>query len=556
MAMYAIGTLPLIDAIQTKDARQVWYADDSGALGRAKGAREWFGKLQSEGREFGYEVNLLKTVVIVKPKARELFFEAFEGLTDSERGGLRVICGDEIPQQGPEADRVLGHRHLGAGIGTDRFRQATVEKKVEGWVLDLRRLVSLGRTNPQTAFAIFTRCLLPKWRYVMRTTRVPVEVFQPLDEVLLDKFFPEVFGWRPSACDLRRRCQLPTRHGGLGIPVVVELARREWEAGTSLTAVLSEAIQDQNRDYREDPRGVRRRRDERLRRRDKECEAEADDLASRMEGRAARGMEEARLDLGSAWLSFIPLDRLGLDMDSTTFRDAVALRFGLDLPDKMPRMCPSCGGRMSVAHALKCKKGGWVIRRHQHVLRAWKAYWEKAGLRPVFEEPYLVPVRPGVHVRPGTTTAIDARADLVVRGLHGTGDTFADIVVVDTGADSYKGRATMKILGEHERRKRREYGDRVSPYGTFVPLVCSVYGTLGVAAAQTSHRAARRVEGREERDAALDLHRVVLQAAIIKATSLCLRARSWLTQAQPTGPLDLEDAPQQLADAGWGSDEV
>lgn len=216
---------------------------------------------------------------------------------------------------------------------------------------------------------------------------------------------------------------------------------------------------------------------------------------------------------------------------------------------------------MSLRHALKCKAGGWVCKRHHEVTRAWKAYFERGGCTPIQVEPYLLPVEPGVAVRPTTTLATDARADLVARGVfrHGC-DLFADIAVMDTGADCYVGKTTARILEEKEQRKRAKYEDRVAPHGSFIPLVCSIYGTLGPAAAMTAHRVARSVDPeRVERSACLDLHHVMIQTAVLKATSLCLRARTVtvLPSSKPLAVLPsskpseaLEDAAGWLAEAG------
>ena len=91
----------------------------------------------------------------------------------------------------------------------------------------------------------------------------------------------------------------------------------------------------------------------------------------------------------------------------------------------------------------------------------------------------------------------------------------------------------------------------MAPHGSFVPLICSIYGTLGPAAAAVAHRLARQVDpDREERDAVMDLHAVIIQIGVLKATSLCLRARSWLTLPQIGQVGSLEDASGQLALAG------
>ena len=84
-----------------------------------------------------------------------------------------------------------------------------------------------------------------------------------------------------------------------------------------------------------------------------------------------------------------------------------------------------------------------------------------------------------------------------------------------------------------------------------MPLVCSIYGTLGPAAAAVAHRLARQVDPeREERDAVMDLHAVMIQVGVLKATSLCLRARSWQTLPDVGRVGGFEDASGSLALAG------
>ncbi len=193
-----------------------------------------------------------------------------------------------------------------------------------------------------------------------------------------------------------------------------------------------------------------------------------------------------------------------------------------------------------------------MVRRHREVVRAWMSYMRKGGFPNPIEEPEIPPLR-GIAGRPATTLEKDARADILVRGLFREQENaFFDVAVLDTGAD-FRGReTTSEILGSYEKIKRVKYADRVAPVGSFTPLVCSVYGTLAPEAARTAHRIARRVDPeREERDAVLDLHQVVLQVAILKATSLCLRSRSLVVVPRAArGPGVLEDCEALLGDAG------
>ena len=326
----------------------------------------------------------------------------------------------------------------------------------------------------------------------MRTVEVPRVVFGPLEMALVEMFFPSVFGWAPTDTDFR--LGLPARHGGLGIQEVPVLAGEEWASSASLTGVLTEAILRQDKGYVEDLRASRTRRAERLRVRDFGCRLVADEVERELDGRAWRGFHEGRMRGGSAWLSVIPMESLNLDLDGQTFRDAVALRMGVELPDPLPDSCPSCGEPFSLAHALKCKKGGWVVRRHKEVVRAWMSYLRKGGFPNPIEEPEIPPLR-GVTGRPATTLEPDARADMLVRGVFREQENaFFDVAVLDTGAD-FRGReSTAEILVKYEKTKRSRYSDRIAPVGSFTPLVCSVYGTLAPDAARTAHHIARRVD--------------------------------------------------------------
>ena len=67
MAMYALGTLPLILKLQ-EDIAQAWYADDAMARGELTGLRTWWDKLGATGPQYGYHPNPSKTWLVVKPE--------------------------------------------------------------------------------------------------------------------------------------------------------------------------------------------------------------------------------------------------------------------------------------------------------------------------------------------------------------------------------------------------------------------------------------------------------------------------------------------------------
>ena len=110
-------------------------------------------------------------------------------------------------------------------------------------------------------------------------------------------------------------------------------------------------------------------------------------------------------------------------------------------------------------------------------------------------------------------------------GIQRTGqNTFFDVAVVDTGAKSYR---AMTVLRDKEQRKTDKYEERAEMMGgTFVPLVCSVYGTLAPESVTTLTKVLGELnEDTPEKRCTSKMHRVALQVAILKVTSLCLRTR-------------------------------
>ena len=66
MAIYAISLQPLVQCLNQKEAKQVWFADDSAAGGKLCGLLQWWEKLSTEGPKFVYHPNPSKTWVVVK----------------------------------------------------------------------------------------------------------------------------------------------------------------------------------------------------------------------------------------------------------------------------------------------------------------------------------------------------------------------------------------------------------------------------------------------------------------------------------------------------------
>ena len=117
MAMYAIGTLPLIHKLQG-DVTQAWYADDESAGGKTSDLRVWCDSLVSSGPHFGY--NPHKTWLVDKPELLPAAEEHFRG------SGVN--------------NTTQGHRHLGAHLGSKSFVEEFIRDKIRYWESEIKRL--------------------------------------------------------------------------------------------------------------------------------------------------------------------------------------------------------------------------------------------------------------------------------------------------------------------------------------------------------------------------------------------------------------------------------
>jgi len=67
----------------------------------------------------------------------------------------------------------------------------------------------------------------------------------------------------------------------------------------------------------------------------------------------------------SSWLTVLPIRDMNFDLQKSEFRDALKLRYDWEVPDT-PSVCV-CGDIFNVNHATICKRGGFIIQRHNEL---------------------------------------------------------------------------------------------------------------------------------------------------------------------------------------------
>lgn len=216
----------------------------------------------------------------------------------------------------------------------------------------------------------------------------------------------------------------------------------------------------------------------------------------------------------STWLSVIPTRKDNFDLSPHEFRDALAIRYHRT-PVSMPASCDGCGSdEFSVDHALCCKTGGLITRRHNEIRDLFcelcQQTWGNVTKEPVISE--------------GDS---GLRGDFACRGVWiAQREALFDVRVVDTDAPSYASRPVAAVLRSAEEEKKRKYcGPCETRHATFTPLVTSVDGVFAPQMTSFIAHLAEALADRWSRPLSTITGwlRARIQTAIIRASSMCIR---------------------------------
>ena len=341
---------------------------------------------------------------------------------------------------------------------------------------------------------------------------------------------------------------LPARMGGMGFLNPCEEAEWEYENSLQVTAQLTEAIFQQRSSYQVNEEAqeavlldLRRRKDERWKGR---YEQVKNSLSNQMQRVIMLSAEKG----ASTWLTSLPLKTYGFRLNKQQFQDALCMRYDLKLRD-VPKFC-SCGVAYSINHCLTCKRGGYVLIRHDAV-RDTVADIMKDVCHDVHVEPQLLPVT-GEDLPPETCRADGARADISAVGLwQPLNRAFLDIKVVNPYAQTNAAMELGAMYRSHERQKKRKYNARIIEVekGTFTPVV---FSCSGVAAPEASRLlktiALKRATKRGEKYCTtINFIRRRIAFDVLRTCLLSFRGkRDSATGVLPIEDLDLEEKEMEI----------
>ena len=412
--------------------------------------------------------------------------------------------------------RTSGCRYLGGSIGNEEFCTAYIECLAEKWCTELNALATIAETQPHAAYTVFVKGITSKWRYHIRTTNGPPDVFKTLDDAINSKLLPALTG-RQFTCDSaeRKLLTLPARLGGIAFPVMSDIVCSEREASKRQTKPFDDLISpakddtvtaDDSADSGTPPSAgghdqgeaspvqavahtdpllsavsacKHLTRDDRAARRAKQAE-DVVALKPHVSDYQRRLLAIASKNKGvSSWLTTEPTFANGTVLNKSDFRDAMCLRFGFPL-DGMSSTCV-CGNAMTVDHALTCPCGGYMIARHNEV-RDCIAEIAETTFSDVEVEPVLLPFENESLRYKSANRSTEARLDIKVRGFWTRQqEAFFDIRVTHPKAELLTLSEIQAQLVRNEQEKKRQYCQRVVniDQGVFTPLVFSTSGVIG-----------------------------------------------------------------------------
>ena len=507
MAIYALALVPLVNQLHGI-CKQVWFADDGTGADKLDALRKWWDVLLEKGPAYGYFPKPTKTWLIVKEDKLQ---EAKLIFKDT---GVKITSD--------------GMRHLGAAIGSKVFKDSYVLQKIEEWIHSVERLAKIAVTEPQAAFSAFIERLQSRWVFVVRTVPDLAKAMQPLEDAIRQKFLPALLGRTVS--DLERELfSLPARFAGMGIANPCTQCEKQFSGSEELTAPLLALILAQDRKL--NAKRMRKVQDAIRQTQKARKEAFLDGRVRDIEGKAPDelkiAIKQACEKGASSWVTARPrYSHPWTVLHKGEFRDAIYLRYGWE-PPNLPETC-GCGAAFNVAHAMQCMLGGFRGLMHNEVNYVFYDTAKQAGFKDVVMEPELQPLSGESFKYKSANKDEEARSDLRILGFWSRQRrAFFDITAFSPFARSYKNKSLSSCFTMHEKRKKREYLERIRnvEHADFTPLVIATTGGIGPEGSMMLKRLAWSLAEKREMHISVVAGwlRCRLSFAILRSALVCLR---------------------------------
>ena len=250
-----------------------------------------------------------------------------------------------------------------------------------------------------------------KLTYHMRAIPNIDQHLSTMDGIVDNKFIPAITEGHICSKDERLFLSLPVKKGGLGIPILSNVAPFEFTNSRMATEHLVLKIKNQDSTSPVDGEHDRNSRRNVIKAREERNNIILQQLCEEMKPEELRANDLSRMKGASCWLTMLPLKSENFLLNKREFYDALSLR-NRWTPKFLPSFCP-CGKRYDVDHAMSCMKGGFIYRRHDDV-RDMLASLLKDVCHDVHVEPHIETLT-GDVLPDGTNSSDETRLDVSVR---------------------------------------------------------------------------------------------------------------------------------------------
>ena len=144
-------------------------------------------------------------------------------------------------------------RHLGAVIGTEDYREEYMIEKINQWSAEIEVLSRIVNIDPQAVHSCFITGYKNRLSYFMRIIPKIGYLLERFDNIITNKFIPEITGGKQISAIERRLISLPPKYGGLGIPIFSEIAEHEYQNSLYITEKLRDNSIQQHKRFEGDP---------------------------------------------------------------------------------------------------------------------------------------------------------------------------------------------------------------------------------------------------------------------------------------------------------------
>ena len=210
----------------------------------------------------------------------------------------------------------------------------------------------MAKTKPQCALSGLNESLQAEWKFSNRVLGGSSQLFQPLDNLLMEKFLPAILRTSSSSSMERRLFRLPARKGGLGVSNPTSLTTRHGKQLRffMMLLLISTVFPMKTTESKCFDRGKKHHRI--VKEKHEELLGELLNELPADQVRAVKRINEGSL---SAWLTALPIAAENFDLSEVEFRDALSVRYNKNL-GVLPIFYDGCQSPFTLRHALACKK--------------------------------------------------------------------------------------------------------------------------------------------------------------------------------------------------------